>query len=309
MNSATGVRDHAEIVELGPRDGLQNEQTLVTLEAKISLVERLARAGCRTIEVGSFVSPKRVPQMADTASVFNGIHRREGVSYVALTPSAAQLDQALAARATAVAVFPATTETFCNRNLNASCVEAIARSKEVARQSLGAGLKVRGYVSCAVHCPFEGWVSSERTAELAAELMDMGCYEVSLCDTTGFGTPNRARAMVEAVATRLPLAAIAVHFHDTYGQALVNAATCFEMGIRTFDASVAGLGGCPFAPGAAGNLATEDLIYMLDGLGVHTGIDLQQLASAGASIMAQLGRTSTGRVATALGRSQVCLAR
>ena len=309
MITAPDALDRVDIVEVGPRDGLQNEQTLVALEAKISLVERLADAGCRTIEVGSFVSPKWVPQMVDTASVFDRMRRREGVSYVALTPSVAQLDQALAARATAVAVFPATTESFCNRNLNASYASAVARSKEVARLSTGAGVKVRGYVSCAVHCPFEGWVSPERAAELAAELMDMGCYEVSLCDTTGVGTPNRARALVEAVANRVPLSAIAVHFHDTYGQALVNAATCFDLGIRTFDAAVAGLGGCPFAPGAAGNLATEDLVYMLDGLGVHTGIHLQQLASAGSSITTRLGRTSTGRVATALVSGSAHLAR
>ena len=309
MIQASGTQDHVEIVELGPRDGLQNEQSLVTLDAKVSLVERLADAGCRTIEVGSFVSPKWVPQMANTVSVFERIRRHEGVSYLALTPSAAQLDQALAARATAVAVFPATTESFCNRNLNASCAKAIARSKEVARLSLRAGLKVRGYVSCAVHCPFEGWIAPARTAELAADLMDMGCYEVSLCDTTGVGTPNRARAIVEAVATRIPLSAVAVHFHDTYGQALVNAATCFNLGVRTFDAAVAGLGGCPFAPGAAGNLATEDLVYMLAGLGVHTGIDLRKLASAGSSITTQLGRTSTSRVAAALSSGSDCLAK
>ena len=273
---ASIASDHVEIVEVGPRDGLQNERSLVALDAKITLVERLVDAGCRTIEVGSFVSPKWVPQMADTASVFKGIRRLEGISYLALLPSAAQLEHALAARATAVAVFPATTESFCNRNLNASCSKAVARSKEVARLSLSEGLKVR------------------------AELIDMGCYEVSLCDTTGSGTPNRAQAMVEAVAARIPLSAVAVHFHDTYGQALVNAATCFNLGVRTFDAAVAGLGGCPFAPGAAGNLATEDLVYMMDGLGVHTGIDLQKLAAAGSSIMTRLGRTSTSRVATAL---------
>ena len=287
-------------MELGPRDGLQNEKTLVTLEAKIALVEALADAGCQMIEVGSFVSPKWVPQLADTAAVFDGIRRREGVSYLALLPSLSRLEQALAAGVTAVAVFPATTETFCNRNLNTSFTEAVARSAEVARASIAAGLKVRGYVSCALHCPFEGWVSPERTAALAGALFDMGCYEVSLCDTTGVGTPNRARTMVEAVSNRIPASAIALHFHDTYGQALVNAAACLDLGVRTFDTAVAGLGGCPFAPGAAGNLATEDLVYMLDGLGIRTGIDLPQLARAGSAIMTHLGRRSTSRVAAAL---------
>ena len=298
--AALNSPDRVRIVEVGPRDGLQNEKALLPRAAKVELVHALAAAGCGTIEVGSFVSPKLVPQMADTAAVFADLRRADGVSYLALVPSVARLDQALAANATAVAVFPATTESFCSRNLAASCARAVAHSREVARASLAAGLKVRGYVSCALHCPFEGWVDPDCAAALAETLLDIGCYEVSLCDTTGAGTPNRARRMIEAVAARLPLPAVAVHFHDTYGQALANAAACLDMGVRTFDSAVSGLGGCPFAPGAAGNLATEDLLYMMDGLGFHTGIDLPRVARAGSVVMSSLGRTSTSRVATAL---------
>jgi hydroxymethylglutaryl-CoA lyase len=293
-----------KIVELGPRDGLQNEKQLVSVAAKVALIEALAEAGCDAIEAGSFVSARWVPQMADTEEVLRRLHRHAGVSYLALAPTAAQVAKAVDAGLDAVAVFPAATETFSRKNLNASIDEALRRSADVARVALGAGLRVRGYVSCAIHCPFEGWVDPKIAARLAAALRDMGCYEVSLCDTTGAGTADRARAMVEEAAMILPMESIAVHFHDTYGQALANTAACLDLGVATIDSAVAGLGGCPFAPGAAGNLATEDLLYMLDGLGIETGIDINKLAAAGRAIMRELGRASTSRVATVLAGRQ-----
>lgn len=289
-----------KVVELGPRDGLQNEKTPVPVAARIALVEALAAAGCRSIEVGSFVSPKRVPQMAATEAVFAGMHRSPGVEYLALVPTVAHVPRAVAAGAGTVAIFPATTESFSRRNLNASVEEALRRAAEVADAARQSGLRVRGYVSCAVHCPFEGWVPPAVTAEIAAALLAMGCHEISLCDTTGAGTPDRARTMVQAVAAKVPLDALAVHFHDTYGQALANTMACLDLGVAIVDSAVAGLGGCPFAPGATGNLATEDLLYQLDGLGIKTGVDLAALAAAGRAIMAELGRASTSRVATVL---------
>jgi hydroxymethylglutaryl-CoA lyase len=243
--------------------------------------------------------------MADTEEVLRGLHRTAGVSYVALAPTAGQVAKAVDAGLDAVAVFPAATETFSRKNLNASVDEALRRSADVARVAPAAGLRVRGYVSCAIHCPFEGWVDPKIAARVAAALRDMGCYEVSLCDTTGAATADRARAMVEEAATVVPLDAIAVHFHDTYGQALANTMACLDLGVATIDSAVAGLGGCPFAPGAAGNLATEDLVYLLDGLGIETGINLDKLAAAGRAIMRELGRASTSRVATVLAGRQV----
>ncbi len=289
-----------EIVEVGPRDGLQNEPKSLPAAVKIALIERLAEAGCRVIEAGAFVSPKWVPQMADTAEVLAGIARRPGVRYPVLVPNLQGLERALAAGAGEIAVFAAASETFTQRNLNCSIAESLARFAPVCEAALAAGLRVRGYVSCVLGCPYEGAVPVARVVEVAAALDAMGCAEVSLGDTIGVGTPLKARAMLEAVAGTVPMARLAVHFHDTYGQALANILACLELGVATVDASVAGLGGCPYAKGASGNVASEDVVYLLDGLGIETGIDLGRLAAAGAYICAELGRPPASKVALAL---------
>ncbi|MGF1594641.1 MAG: hydroxymethylglutaryl-CoA lyase [Kiloniellaceae bacterium] len=289
-----------EIVEVGPRDGLQNEPKSLPAAVKIALIERLAEAGCRVIEAGAFVSPKWVPQMADTAEVLAGIARRPGVRYPVLVPNLQGLERALAAGAGEIAVFAAASETFTRHNLNCSIAESLARFAPVCEAALAAGLRVRGYVSCVLGCPYEGAVPVARVVEVAAALDAMGCAEVSLGDTIGVGTPLKARAMLEAVAGTVPMARLAVHFHDTYGQALANILACLELGVATVDASVAGLGGCPYAKGASGNVASEDVVYLLDGLGIETGIDLGRLAAAGAYICAELGRPPASKVALAL---------
>jgi hydroxymethylglutaryl-CoA lyase len=289
-----------EIVEVGPRDGLQNEPKSLPAAVKVALIERLAEAGCRVIEAGAFVSPKWVPQMADTAEVLAGISRRPGVRYPVLVPNLQGLERALAAGAGEIAVFAAASETFTRRNLNCSIAESLARFAPVCDAALAAGLRVRGYVSCVLGCPYEGAVPVARVVEVAAALDAMGCAEVSLGDTIGVGTPLKARAMLEAVAGTVPMPSLAVHFHDTYGQALANILACLELGVATVDASVAGLGGCPYAKGASGNVASEDVVYLLDGLGIETGIDLGRLAAAGAYICAELGRPPASKVALAL---------
>ncbi|ALJ38419.1 hydroxymethylglutaryl-CoA lyase [Azospirillum brasilense] len=289
------------MVEVGPRDGLQNEKQIVPTAVKIGLVDRLTEAGLTAIEAGSFVSPKWVPQMADTPDVFAGIRRREGVRYVALTPNAKGLEGALAARADEVAVFAAASESFSQKNINCSIAESLDRFVPVLEQAKARGVPVRGYVSCVLGCPYEGEIAPAAVAEVAGRLLDMGCYEVSLGDTIGTGTPAKAQAMIAAVAERVPMERLAVHFHDTYGQALANILATLEMGVAVVDSSVAGLGGCPYAKGASGNVASEDVLYMLNGLGVGTGVDLDRLVAAGAYISDAIGRPTASKVARARG--------
>lgn len=288
------------IVEVGPRDGLQNEPGLVPVAAKVALIDALAEAGLKVIESGSFVSPKWVPQMADTAEVLAAINRREGVRYPVLTPNLKGLELALAAGVEEVAVFTAASEAFAAKNINCTIAESLERFRPVADLARAQGVAVRGYVSCVLGCPYQGEVPVSKVVEVSEALVAMGCYEVSLGDTIGVGTPDKAKAMAQAVARNIGTERTALHFHDTYGQALANVLACLDLGIATVDAAVAGLGGCPYAKGASGNLATEDLVYMLDGLGVATGVDLDALASAGRAITAALGRTPASKVAQAL---------
>ena len=290
----------AKMVEVGPRDGLQNEPQPVAAAARIELIERLADSGLTAIEAGSFVSPKWVPQMADTDKVLAGLRRRAGVSYSVLTPNMKGLEGALAAGATEVAIFAAASETFSKRNINCSIKESLDRFADVTRAARARNVPVRGYVSCVLGCPYEGDVSVDAVARVAAELFTMGCYEISLGDTIGVGTPAKAQAMVEKVAEKVPIENIAVHFHDTYGQALANVLAAMEKGVASVDSAVAGLGGCPYAAGATGNVASEDVLYMLDGLGIKTGVDLHKLAEAGRFISETLGRDPTSKVARAL---------
>jgi isopropylmalate/homocitrate/citramalate synthase len=288
------------VVEVGPRDGLQNEPEPVPTATKVALIERLAASGLPAVEAGSFVSRARVPQMADTAAVLAGVARRSGTRYPVLVPNIEGFRRAMTAGAGEVAVFAAASEGFSRRNLNCSIAESLARYGAVCAAAGAAGIPVRGYVSCVLDCPYDGPVPASAVAEVAAALQALGCAEISLGDTIGTGTPGRAVAMVEAVAERVPRDALAVHFHDTYGQALANILACLEQGVAVVDASVAGLGGCPFAPGAAGNVATEDVLYMLDGLGVHTGVDLAAVAEAGRFICQALGRRPASKAAQAL---------
>jgi hydroxymethylglutaryl-CoA lyase len=291
--------EQVRIVEVGPRDGLQNELGRVRAEDKIALVDALGQAGIRHIEAGSFVSSRWVPQMADSATVFAGIERLAEVTYAALTPNLQGLEAAIAAGASEVAVFAAASESFSQRNINCSIAQSLARFEPLMALAAERGIKVRGYVSCVLGCPYEGAVAALQVRDVACALWQMGCYEISLGDTIGTGTPSAARRLIEVVAQGIPRAHLAGHFHDTYGQALVNIYACLLEGIQVFDSSVAGLGGCPYAPGASGNVATEDVLYLLDGLGVHTGIDLARVIQAGQAIMLALGRQSASRVARA----------
>lgn len=289
-----------QLVEVGPRDGLQNESTAIPLQAKIELIEALAEAGHTAIEAGSFVNPKWVPQMADSEAVFAGITRREGARYCALTPNLKGFERALAAAASEVAVFTVTTESFSQKNTNCSIAESLERFTAVTDAASAHNIPVRGYVSCVLGCPFEGEVSPHKVAELSKQLLDMGCYEVSLGDTIGTGTAGSMTALLESVLAQVPADKVAVHCHDTYGQALSNILIALQHGISVIDSSVAGLGGCPYAPGASGNVATEDVVYMLQGLGIETGVDLDKLMTAGQKISALLGRTNASSVARAL---------
>jgi len=288
------------IVDVGPRDGLQNEPNSVPAEVKIELIDRLGEAGLRAIEATAFVSPKWVPQMADSAQVMAGIRRRPGVAYPVLVPNMQGLDAAIAAGAAEVAVFGAASESFSRRNINCSIAESLERFRPVAKKARDRGMRVRGYISCAAGCPYEGEVRPRAVADLAGALADLGCYEVSLGDTLGVGTPGKVKKMIEAVAKKLPIGRLAGHYHDTWGQALANIYASLELGVRTFDSSVAGLGGCPYAKGATGNVATEDVVYMLDGLGIDTGVDLEKLFGAGQFICRALGREPASRVARAM---------
>lgn len=286
--------------EAGARDGLQNEKQAVPTAIKIQLIERLADSGLKYIEAASFVSPKWVPQMADGAEVMAGLKRKRGVIYQALTPNLKGLAQAEAASFTDIAVFAAASESFSMRNINCSIAESLERFLPVCEAAIAHGLKVRGFVSCALGCPFEGAVAPAKVAEIAAALIEMGCYEVALGDTIGVGTPKAVKQAIEACSMRLPLHRIGVHFHDTYGQALANIYAALEEGIDAIDASVAGLGGCPYAPGATGNVATEDVVYMLDGLGIASGVDLEALVKTAWWISDHLGRPPVSRVARAM---------
>ncbi len=287
------------IVEVGPRDGLQNEKA-VPLAAKIALVDALAAAGLRTIETGSFVSPKWVPQMADSAAVFAGINRQTGVRYSALTPNLQGYQAARAAGADEVAIFGAASEAFSQKNINCSISESLARFAPVMAQAKADGLPVRGYVSCVVGCPYQGDVAPAEVARVAKALLDMGCYEISLGDTIGVGTPATVLAMLDAVLQVVPAEQLAVHFHDTYGQALSNIYAALSRGITVVDSAVAGLGGCPYAAGASGNVATEDVVYLLTGLGISHGVELQSLARAGVAIAQALGKQPSSKVGLAL---------
>lgn len=295
MNLPRQVR----LVEVGARDGLQNEPENVATKDKIALIDRLSSSGLQAIEVGSFVSPKRVPQMADAAEVFAGIDRKPGVHYPVLVPNRKGLDAALSAGVTEIAVFGAASETFSQRNIECSIAQSLVRFSEVIERALASGLKVRGYLSCVAGCPYEGAVAENKVAELALRLIELGCYEVSLGDTIGVANPVQVSTLLQAVTEKVPIQQLAVHFHDTYGQALANILAALQEGVAVVDSSVAGLGGCPFAPGAAGNVATEDVLFMLDGLGIHSGVDLKQLIAAGQFICDVLGRTSRSKVALA----------
>lgn len=291
---------HVTIVDVGPRDGLQAEKEIVPTATKIALIDQLSEVGVPSVEAGAFVSPKWVPQMADTSEVLAGIKRQPGTRYPVLVPNARGLEGALASGVEEIAIFGAASETFSQKNINCSIDESLARFAPVATDALEAGMQVRGYISCVLGCPYEGDVAIESVVRVARALDEMGCYEISLGDTIGVGTPSRARAMVDAVAQVVPVDRIALHFHDTYGQALANILSCLEVGVTTVDTAVAGLGGCPYAPGASGNVATEDVVYMLDGMGIATGIDLDALVRTGAFISAALGRTPTSKAAQAI---------
>lgn len=291
---------HIKIVEVGPRDGLQNEATLISTATKVELIERLASAGLQAIEATSFVSPKWVPQMADAAEVLEQIERKTGVTYSALTPNLKGFEAALAAGADEVAVFGAASESFTQKNINCSIAESLERFQPVMEAAQKHKLRVRGYVSCVLGCPYEGEIAPARVAEVAKALYDMGCYEISLGDTIGVGTPLKAQQMLEAVASDVPMEHLAAHFHDTYGQALANLYAVIQMGLSVVDSAVAGLGGCPYARGASGNVATEDVVYLLNGLNIETGINMNELVSTGHWISEQLQRTPASKVSQAL---------
>ena len=289
------------IVEVGPRDGLQNEKTIVAAADKIALIDRLSGCGLKSIEATSFVSPKWVPQLADAAEVYAGIHKRDGVSYPVLVPNEKGYDRAREVGVTEIAVFSAASEAFNQKNINASIDESLQRFEPVVSKAKADGVKVRGYVSTVLGCPYQGEVPLADVVRVSKALHDMGCYEVSLGDTIGIGTPGKARAMLEAVAVEVPMDALAVHFHDTRGQALANILACLEAGVRVVDSSVSGTGGCPYAKGASGNVASEDVVYMLHGMGMQTGVDLDALIAAGNWLSTLLGHDTASKVARAAG--------
>ncbi|MGQ0656456.1 MAG: hydroxymethylglutaryl-CoA lyase [Betaproteobacteria bacterium] len=290
------MAERVRIVEVGPRDGLQNEPGELPTHLKVELIERLADAGLPAVEATAFVSPKWVPQMADHTEVLERIRRKPGVAYPVLTPNLKGFEAAKAAGATEVAIFGAASEAFSRKNINCSIAESLQRFRPIVLESQKSKIRVRGYVSCVLGCPYEGEVAPQRVAEVAGALYDMGCYEVSLGDTIGVGTPGKARAMIAACAARVPVEHLAGHYHDTYGQALANIYASLEAGVRTFDASIAGLGGCPYAAGASGNVATEDVVYMLNGLGMQTGVDLRRVVEIGRWICGVLGREPASKV-------------
>ena len=295
----TALPVQVRIVEVSPRDGLQNESTPVPTAVKIELIDRLAACGLPVIEATSFVSPKWVPQLADGAAVLAGIHRRAGVRYPVLVPNLKGYEAARAAGADEIAVFTAASEAFNRKNINASIDESLERYLPVLERARAEGVRVRGYVSTVLGCPYQGEVPVADVVRVAARLHALGCAEISLGDTIGVGTPLKARAMLRAVAAEVPMAALAVHFHDTYGQALANILACLEEGVGVIDSAVAGTGGCPYARGATGNVASEDVVYMLHGMGLATGVDLPVLIATGQWLSQQLGRATASRVARA----------
>jgi hydroxymethylglutaryl-CoA lyase len=291
---------YVKLVDVSPRDGLQNEKGSVPTDVKVELVDRLSEAGLRAVEAGSFVSPKWVPQMADSAEVMARIRRKPGVAYPVLVPNMQGLEAAIAAGAAEIAGFAAATEAFSKRNTNCTIAESMQRQAQVCKAALDAGVRVRGYISVVLGCPYEGDVKPRAVADVARQLRDMGCYEISLGDTIGTGTPARAQRLVDAITRDMPVSMLAGHFHDTYGQALANILAVMEQGVAVFDSSVAGLGGCPYAKGATGNVATEDVLYMLNGLEIETGIDMDQLLDAAQFICDHLGRPTVSRAGRAL---------
>jgi isopropylmalate/homocitrate/citramalate synthase len=300
MGSEMKLPARVRLVEVGPRDGLQNEKATVPADVKVGLIDRLTEAGFPAIEATSFVSPKWVPQMADASEVMARIRRKEGVRYPVLTPNLKGFEAALAAKADEVAVFVAASETFSRKNINCSIAESLERARPIFAAAKANGVRVRGYISCVLGCPYEGEVDRQTVADVAAALWREGAYEVSLGDTIGVGTAGKTQALISAVAAGVPAACLAGHFHDTYGQALTNVYAAMELGMATFDCSVAGLGGCPYAKGATGNVASEDVVYLLTGLGIETGVDLTKLRVAGQYISDFLGRAPVSRVARAL---------
>jgi hydroxymethylglutaryl-CoA lyase len=300
MTQVKTLPARAKIVEVGPRDGLQNEAQNIPTPVKIEMIERLADAGCRFVEATAFVSPVKIPQLADAAQVLRGLRRAPGVVYSALTPNLRGFEAALAAGVDEVAIFASASETFSQKNINCSIEESIARFEPVMAAAAQAKTKVRGYVSCALGCPYEGVIDPAAVVRVARTLDEMNCYEISLGDTIGVGTPLGVQRMIEAVASKIAVAKLAGHFHDTYGMAAANVYAALELGVSIFDSSVAGLGGCPYAPGASGNVATEDLVWLLNGLGIETGIELTRLVDCSLWISKSLGREPFSRVARAL---------
>lgn len=294
------VPKHVKIVEVGPRDGLQNEKQIVPTEIKIALINRLAEAGVRVIEATSFVSPKWVPQMADNAAVLQGIKKYPATVYPVLTPNLQGFDAAIQAGATEVAIFGAASESFSHKNINCSIAESLKRFEPILSVASSLEIKVRGYVSCVVGCPYEGAIDPQKTAEVAKTLYDMGCYEVSLGDTIGVGNPASISRMIEACVQRVPIERLAGHYHDTYGMAIANIYASLQLGMAVFDSSLAGLGGCPYAKGASGNVATEDVVYLLHGLSIETGIDLAKLAGIGDWISSAINRPNGAKAGRAL---------
>lgn len=291
--------EDVRIVEVGPRDGLQNEKASIPTGAKVTFIDALADAGLKVIEAGAFVHPRWVPQMADTAEVYASIVKREGVDYPALVPNARGLQRAIEAGVTSIAVFTAASETFNKRNINMTIEQSFERFDPLVKRALLEGMKVRGYVSCSLGCPYEGIVPPEKVLEVTARLLDLGCFEVSIGDTIGVGTPMQVQGLLALLLHVIPQRRLAMHFHDTRGTALVNVLSALELGISTFDASAGGLGGCPYAPGASGNLATEDLVYLLEGMGIETGVDLDKLVAASKAIETYLTHPLPGKVVQA----------
>lgn len=294
------MSEPVRIIEMGPRDGLQNEKTPVSVEARIAFIEALVGAGLDTVEVGAFVSPKAIPQMASSDAVLRGVSHINCAEFHVLVPNEKGYDAARAAGAKVVSVFAAASEGFSRANINCTIAESIERFKPVLARARADGVKVRGYISCVLGCPFDGEIKPKAVADLANTLWELGCYEISLGDTIGVGTPEKAKEMLRAVAANIPAAKLAMHFHDTYGQALANLYAGLEEGVRVIDAAAGGLGGCPYAPGATGNVATEDVVYMLEGMGVRTGVDMEKLLAATNAMSGVLGKPPVSRVASAL---------
>lgn len=298
-NLSFSMPNKVKIVEVGPRDGLQNEATPISASDKIALIEKLGDAGINYIESGSFVSPKWVPQMATSTEIFEKLNRKNGVTYAALTPNMRGFEGAMAVSADEVAIFGAASESFSQKNINCSIEESLDRFAPIMDAAKNANIKVRGYVSCVLGCPYEGEIAPEQVTKVAEQLYKMGCYEISLGDTIGVGNPASVTKMIQAVNARIPTDKLAVHFHDTYGQALTNIYTALQLGINVIDTAIAGLGGCPYAKGASGNVATEDVVYMLNGLGIETAIDFEKLLKAGWFISEKLGKTPVSKVSNA----------